>query len=408
MTFECLYCAQNKPTSESSLEHAIPQFLGGAQAPLQYKLHNVCSTCNNRLGLHVDASYAKSWFVTNALSQAARKYYCGPGQSQPLPLTCMGPVNIPGLQAITEDEVAEYWLGPSGEKILWLRTNDESMYWYTGGNPTHRKHSSTVYFLPVSDDPVRLQMGTEALIGTFKKTKARRIFGATVHGLPSDTPYPGFDLPTAIDDANTRAIRAAINSGPIRSRQWMNLKFDQRFICKIALAVGFSLFGQPYLATAQAAEAQMGLKLRPPTPPAVRGSPTLFNSLQVAQLVGYEGAVVIVVLRTGGAYVMTMTVDRDLPFVVELCPDTLRSEFIDPELGYSLVLVPQLRHCVELSVVDLLAHVTETVANPKLAAMDLQRQAAAAFWCSLPATTATMNCTPTESRPGTPCDDHGP
>lgn len=384
MTFECLYCAQDKPASDSSLEHAVPQFLGGAQAPLQYKLHNVCDTCNNRLGLHVDASYAKSWFVTNTLSQAARKYYCGPGQGQPLPLTCVGPVNIPDLQ-LTGDEVAEYWLGPSGETILWLRTDDESMYWYTGGNPTHRKHPSTVYFLPVSDNPVRLRMGTEALIGGFKRrSKARRIFGATVGGLPSGATYPGFDMPTAMDNANVRALRSAIHSGSIRGQQWMNLKFDQRFIYKMAMAVGFSLFGQPYLATAQATEARMGLGLRPPTPPRMRGSPTLFNSPQVAQLVGYEGAVVIFVLRTGGAHVMAMTVDRDLPFVVELCPDTLSSEFIDPELGYSLMLFPQLRQCLELSMVDLLAHVTGTVANPQLATMDLQRQAAAAFWSSLP------------------------
>lgn len=383
MTFECLYCGQDKPASDSSLEHAVPQFLGGAQAPLQYKLHNVCRTCNNLLGLHVDASYAKSWVVTNALSQAARRYYCGPGQSQPLPLTCIGPANIPDIQ-LTGDEVAEYWLGPSGETILWLRTDDESMYWYTGGNPTHRKHPSTVYFLPVSDDPVRLQMGTEALIGGFKKTKARRIFGATVGGLPSGATYPGFDLPGAMDDANVQAIRAAIHSGKIRAQLQMNLKFDQRFICKMALAVGFSLFGQAYLSTAEATEARVGLRLRPQTPPKLRGSSTLVNASQSTQLVGYEGAVVILVMRTGGAYVMVMTVDRDLPFVVELCPDTLSSEFMDPELGYSLVLFPQLRHCVELSMVDLLAHVTGTVASPKLATMDLQRQAAAAFWSSLP------------------------
>jgi len=383
MTFECLYCAQDIPDSDASLEHAVPQFLGGAQAPLQYKLHNVCSTCNNRLGLHVDASYAKSWFVTNTLSEAAQKYYCGPGQSQPLPLTCMGPVNIPGIQ-LTGNEVAECWLGPSGEPILWLRTDDESMYWYTGGNPTQRKHPSTVYFLPVTDDPVRLQMGAEALVGGFKKTKARRIFGATVGGLPAGATFPGFDLPCAMDDENVQAIRAAIHSGRIRAQLKMNLKFDQRFICKMALAVGFSLFGQPYLATAQAAEARMGLKMYPQTPPEVRGSPTIFNSTQSAKFVGYEGAVVILVLKTGGAYLMTMTVDRNLPFAVELCPDTLNSEFIDSEMGYSLMLFPQVRQCVELSMVELLAHLCGDVAHAKLATMDLQRQASTAFWSSLP------------------------
>ncbi|WP_399338428.1 hypothetical protein, partial [Streptomyces sp. NPDC051658] len=34
--FVCLYCGLNKPKSEESLEHAIPQFMGGEFAPQQY------------------------------------------------------------------------------------------------------------------------------------------------------------------------------------------------------------------------------------------------------------------------------------------------------------------------------------------------------------------------------------
>lgn len=383
MTFDCLYCAQNKPASESSLEHAVPQFLGGAHAPLQYKLHNVCRTCNNRLGLYVDGSYAKSWFVTNALAAAARKYYIGPGQNHPFPLTCIGPANIPSL-LLPEDTVAEYWLGPSGETIVWVRTDDDALYWYTGGNPTHRKHASTVYFMPVTGDPVRLQIGTEALIGGFKKTKAHRIFGATIVGLPPGATYPGFDLPAATDGSNVQAIHTAIHSGSIHTRLQMNTKFDLRFICKMALAVGFSLFGHAYLASAEAAAARSGLWPNPSMQPKVRGSSTFLNDPQLAQVAGYEGAVVILVIRTGGAYVMAMTVDRGLPFVVELCPDTLSSGYLDPALGYSLVLFPQLQQCVEISMADLLAHVLGHASNVALAAIDKQRQAAAAFWNSLP------------------------
>lgn len=383
MTFDCLYCSQSKPASESSLEHAVPQFLGGAQTPLHYKLRNVCRTCNNRLGLHVDGAYAKSWFVSNTLAEAARKYYSGPGKRQPLPLTCMGPVNIPDLQ-IPQDTVAEYWLGPSGETIIWVRTSDDALYWYTGGNPTHRKHPSTVYFMPVSGDPVRLQMGTEALIDGFKKTKSRRIFGAQVGGLPPGAAYPGFDQPTATDAANTQAIHNAIRSGSIQAQLQLNTKFDLRFICKMALAVGYSLFGDAYLSTAEAAAARIGLWPNPSKQPGVRGSPTLLNNSQLAQIAGYEGAVAILVIRTGGGYVMAMTVDRSLPFIVALCPDTLNSKFIDPELGYSLLLFPQLQQCVELSVPELLAHALGNVSNPVLAAIDKKCQMAAAFWNSLP------------------------
>lgn len=392
MTFQCLYCTQTTPDSESTLEHAVPRFLGGAQAPLHYKLQNVCRTCNNRLGLHVDGSYAKSWFVTNALASAARKYYSGPRQSNFLPLTCMGPVNITGLQ-LPQDAVAEHWLGPSGESIIWIRNDDDDLYWYTGGNPTHRRISSTVYFLPVSDDPIRLQMGIDALMGSFKKMKARHILGATVGGLPPGTAYPGFDLPTAMDESNIQAIRTAIQSGPIRAQLQMNTKFDQRFICKMALAVGFALFGQPYLATVEAAEARKGLWPNPAHPPMVQGTPTIFNNAEFAQVAGYDGAVVILVMKSGDSYAMSMTVDRGLPFIVKLCPATLHNELLDSANGYSLVIFPQLQQCVELGLLALLAHTQGYISNAELAAIDQKRQTASDFWKSLPPLAAQANKT---------------
>lgn len=384
MTFKCLYCSQETRASESSLEHAVPQFLGGAQAPLHYKLRNVCRTCNNRLGLLVDGSYAKSWFVTNTLAEAARRYYSGPGKGQHFPMTCIGQVNIPDLQ-LPQDMVAENWLGPSGETVIWVRTGDDALYWYTGGNPIHRKHPSTVYFIPVSDDPVRLQMGTEAIIGCFRKTKSRRIFGAEVGGLPPGAAYPGFDLPIATDVANVEAIHAAIHSRSLHGQLQINMKFDLRFICKMALAVGYSLFGDAYLSTAEAAAARIGLWPNPLIHSGVRGSSTLFNDSQLAKISGYEGAVVILVIRTGGAYMMAMTVNRSLPFVVALCSDTLNSKFIDPELGYSLLLFPQLQQCVETTMTEFLAHVLGNTSNPVLAAIEQRSQAAAVFWNSLPA-----------------------
>lgn len=383
MHFDCLYCALNKPALESTLEHAVPQFMGGAQAPIQYKLRNVCATCNNRLGLHVDGSYAKSWFVTNALAAAARKYYSGPGKNQPLPLVCFGPAVIPGLQ-VPPDYVAEYWLGPSGETIIWVRTKDDALYWYTGGNPTRRKRPSTVYFMPVSGEHTRLEMGVEALIAAYKKTKARRIFGATLVGPPAGTAYPGFDLPDPVDDANLQAIRAAIASGHLPARPTMNVQFDKRFICKIALGVGFSLFGASYLFTSQASEARLGLWPNPPRQPVLRGSPTLFNNPLFAQVAGYEGAVVLLVIPADGHYVLASTVDRGLPFVVEICLDSLSSPHVNAEEGYALVLFPQLQRYVQLTMAALIAHVVGAMPHPDLTAIDMQRHAAASFWSSLP------------------------
>ena len=43
-----------------SLEHVIPQFLGGAYAPDQMKTKDVCRKCNSDLGLFVDAAFEKT------------------------------------------------------------------------------------------------------------------------------------------------------------------------------------------------------------------------------------------------------------------------------------------------------------------------------------------------------------
>lgn len=384
MKFDCLYCSKSKPAVESTLEHAIPQFLGGAQAPMQYKIRNVCGDCNSGLGLHVDGSFAKSWFVSNALAEAARKYYSGPKQKQSLPLICLGSVNITNL-VMQGNNVSESWLGPSGETIIWVREKDESFYWYTGGNPAKRKTSSTVYFIPVSNDPFRFQMAIEALHGFCKKTKARRILGVNVMGLAPGNPFPGFDLPTPTDIINVEIIRNAMRAGSIHGQLQFNLKFDQRFICKMALAIGFSLFGESYLGTKEAKEARVGLWPDPKKLPKLRVFTAVDAFSSKRQLPVYEGAIIILVTKAKQSYFMSLSISREVQFTVELCSDTLSSKFVSPDLGYALILFPQLQQCVESTMHDLLAHLLGQTPHPKLSAIDRQRQKAAAFWESLPA-----------------------
>jgi len=68
---ECIYCRCQKDETEFSLEHIIPQFLGGVSAPDKFKTRDVCKTCNSNLGLFVDASFEKNFLVYNILHRAA-------------------------------------------------------------------------------------------------------------------------------------------------------------------------------------------------------------------------------------------------------------------------------------------------------------------------------------------------
>lgn len=397
LVFRCLYCDRDKPKSDSTLEHAIPQFLGGAHAPMHYKLRNVCERCNSILGLHVDASYARSWTATNGLAMAARKLYTGPGQI-PLPLVCMGLVNdMPGL-TVPEGMAAELWFGPSGESIVWIRSESDVMYWYSGGNPIDKKTKpSTLYYLPTAGDPVGFHMGMEAFKEAFKKAKARRIFGAELVGAPAGTLFPGFDDPTEAERANLEAIRQANVQGQIHAQARMNLRFDDRFICKMVLAVGYSLFGEIFLGTEIATQARLGLwpKADQP-PPELRGVGSFAGGAdpRFAAVSGYPGAVAIVILRVGDQYAMTVSVDQKMPFTVGLAPATLQSPKI-PEHGYALLLFPQLRLPVELELPTLLAHRLKSMVHPELAHVDAKAIEAQAFNDKLP---------PLPTRPAAPME----
>lgn len=147
---ECIYCQQQKEEKEFSLEHVIPQFLGGNFVSDKFKTRRVCKTCNNNLGLFVDAAFEKDWLIFNYLNTEAYAFF-NPNKPIPLPLQCMG---ISELKPpyISEEDLCEYWLGPLGEQVFWIRPDDERLYWYSGGNPRtvkKQKLEHILYFLNV-------------------------------------------------------------------------------------------------------------------------------------------------------------------------------------------------------------------------------------------------------------------
>lgn len=381
-SFFCLYCGDEKSENEKSLEHAIPQFMGGEFAPQQYMLQNVCKQCNNRLGLFVDAAYAKSWFVTNGLSIAAHKLYTTL-TDQPLPLVCIGLSKISGL-IIDDEQVAEHWTGPSGETIIWLRANDERLHGYSGGNPIDKKKKpSTAYLCLTGQDPVRWQIGIASFLQMFKHKKVRKILCAKIIGQTEE--LPGFDVRTMDDESNVETIMAALNANGVGCQASFNLRFDQRFLAKMALGVGYSLFGEPYLDTDIAKEARKTCWPKDGKPGQTRGS-TTFKMLEnplLPKLIGYPGAVVFVMMITGSSYILSASIDQAIPFVVELAPSTLSSNFISREDGYTLVLFPSLGKAIEMTLTELIAHSSGTQKHPELEAIDARFQKSEEFWSQL-------------------------
>ncbi|MDI1267873.1 MAG: hypothetical protein PSV40_02060 [Polaromonas sp.] len=293
--------------------------------------------------------------------------------------------NMPGL-AVPEGMAAEYWIGPSGESIVWIRSDNDLMYWYSGGNPIDKKTKpSTLYYLPTTADRLGFQMAMEAFNDAFKKAKARRIFGAEFLDAPAGTLYPGFDAPTDAERGNLEAIQQAIANGLIDAQARFNIRFEDRFICKMVLGVGYSLFGEPFLDTKTAKQARLGLWPSQAQTSQLRGAGSFGGAdATFSSLSGYPGAVVIMVLRTGHHYAMSVNVDQKMPFTTELAPGTLSSPHINSDHGYALLLFPQLRHPVELELPTMLAHKLGNQAHPDLALVDVKAQQAEAFNATLP------------------------
>lgn len=347
-------------------------------------LENACTICNNRLGLFVDASYAKSWFVTNGMTAAAWQLYTGLADS-PLPLVCIGKTEITGL-VVPPDHVTEHWIGPSGETIVWVRYEDERTFWYSGGNPTDRKRKpSSAYLFLTSQDSTRWQMGIASFLDAFKSKKIRKILGTQVAGLSSSSTLPGFDVADAQEISSVAAIRAALATQTLLANLRFNTKFDQRFIAKMALAVGYSLFGESYLTTAHAHEARKGCWPTASSQSMLRGASSLAHQADshYAQLTGYPGAVALCVTHTRSCYVLNVTIDQKLPFTVELAPSTLNSGWVDREMGYVLLLFPQIRRAVELTLPELIAHSSGAARNAELDKIDAIRSQASLFMSKL-------------------------
>lgn len=355
--------------------------MGGAFAPKKFQFSNVCKHCNNVLGTFVDASYGKSWVVSNNLATMAHDVYYSL-ECTPIPLVCLGPVNIPGIQT-EEDAIVEWWTGPSGASVIWIRPDDERTYWYTGGNPGFsRKQPSVAYFIPNSPDETRFRMALASFLAHFKGKNARKVMFAHFEGMPEDFVYQGFNPQTESDKHNYEAIHKALESGSVKVSGSWNMWFDHRFMAKMVLAMGYSFFGNEFIDSPQAIEARKTLWPRDGETQGLRGTSILGKEADpnLMKFIGYPSAITIIIIRSReDGYSMTVTVNQRIPFFVELAPASLTSPFIDTEDGYALLLFPNLKKAIEMTKMELMLHQMGYQKHPELEAIEKIKQDAIHF-----------------------------
>ncbi|MCW0236299.1 MAG: HNH endonuclease [Ferrovibrio sp.] len=371
---KCIYCLEDKAEKDMSLEHAIPQFLGGAQAPDKYKTHCVCKTCNSNLGLFVDASFARSFLVANWLKMNAMDLYL-PSDPGGLPLYCMAvmELNLPGM---TEDDVCELYMGPLGEQVYWVRPHDERLFWYSGGNPrTTKSKESRAYFLFSERSHLDINATWKSFRDAFSdRPKVKKVMGTVVDG--ADPATIGFQPADQLDDERLAILTKLATGGDIKSGIRYHMDYDFRFLAKLGRGVAFCLFGDAALDGPYAEEVRKGVWFKPSEPrPEVRGSGSLGAGADgIKQFAAHPHAVSLLVNIVGNDVVMTLMVGDGISGVVACCSankltDADRHHFT---FGQILLLFPALQKSLELPLPTYLAHRNSMTKHPGLDAIETE------------------------------------
>lgn len=355
----CIYCAQEKPASEISLEHVIPRFLGGAYAPERFRARLACSRCNSLLGQFVDGSYARSWFISNWLAQSALACYTSENRLA-VPLICMGPtaLNPPDMAL---DEICEQWLGPRGELVFWVRPKDDNFYWYVGGNPTTAKsRSSRAYFFFNNKTPEDPLMTWISFREAFQGQRVQKIMGTKV--IDTDFKEIGFVDADEVDGRRIAYFLEAVASSDssLRISLGMNVMFDYRFMAKLGLGFGQIFLGSQYLTTECCRELRNGIWDRGAAEvPLIRGKPTFSENADphFLHFSGVEYAVTITTLMAAEGLALNLNIGTKHVSSV-LCADNEFLETIStPEFaeGSCVVLFPCLKKSFVLSLPEFVA-----------------------------------------------------
>lgn len=366
---KCIYCREEKAEGDFTLEHTLPQFMGGAYAPDCFKVRDVCKRCNSNLGLFVDAGFEKNWLVSNRLRQAAHAFF-DPKRPVGLPLICMGKSDLVPPQQ-QPDEICESWLGPLGEQIYWIRPHDARLYWYSGGNPrTTKTTDSRAYFIFSERSLKNPMMSWLAFRDAFEGKRVKKIMCTTVVG--SGLADIGFESPDELDNQRIQFFNNACSGTQTRHNQIsMYVHFDFRFLGKLGLGIAYALFGPKALQTTYAEELYKALWYRNgDDEPQINAKSAIMHddAPQFSSLTGEENAVTITILLSTEGIAANLNIGASLCWSVKCASlEGLSDEDISSlEDGRVIVLYRQLQRGIDLSLTEYIAHKCGVQPHPEL------------------------------------------
>lgn len=238
----CIYCT-NK-INKSSLEHIVPDALGGSLLDSRFKTRRVCERCNNLLGLYADGLYIKSFFSLSNKWLSINKEVL---KTKPTnyPLLYFGYLDIDNKMGF---EHCELWISPCKGRIFHFHNNkDEGYYSYAGGNPISRKKTpSLALFVSTTTKQELLILGLNSFYKHFQKVERVVSHIEFKEGIPTKLGR----YPNNFESTWTNWYHEKIEKGCNNKHKCnfsIQLGYADRMLAKIALGLGGNLFGEPFL-----------------------------------------------------------------------------------------------------------------------------------------------------------------
>jgi len=173
----------------------------------------------------------------------------------------------------------------------------------------------------------------------------------------------GFKPRTDLDIERREYFSAQSISRDAKSSIPIYLPYDFRFMCKLALGVGYGIFGDRLLASPYAAELRNGVWWQQGKPePEVHGSSHLAaQNPQFNQMMGRPHAVVIALNYLRDGVTINLNICRQLNYTIRCtAADVYDTPPRRVDEGQALVIYPFLNRCIQLRFSELIAQFTRT------------------------------------------------
>jgi len=323
--------------------------------------------------LFVDASFEKDFLVFSHLTEMAHAFF-DPENPSPLPLRCFGRSDLqpPG---ILKDEVCECWIGPLGEQVYWIRPKDDRMYWYSGGNPiTAKKVKTRAYFLWSERSQKNPYITWLSFQDCFSERKVRKVMCTLVGG--ADPKDIGFSEPDELDEQRVQYFQRECNNSQQRKNQIsMYLKYDIRFMSKLAIGLSHVLFGEKVSRSDYAQELHKALWFREgDSDPQIQGTGALSEKDDFFKKhCGVSNGVTITIFPTRAGVAINLNLNRHMNWVINCAKladiDSAAVEKLAD--GKCIVLFKTLKKGIQLSLPELIAHNQGSLKHSELERVEL-------------------------------------